>query len=93
MILHLFGLGITIGDGAIIASNSHIIKDIDAYSIVGGNPAKFIKLRFGQRIIGKLLELKWWDLPDHIINRLSPFLCSSNFERLFEEVNNISKGI
>ena len=38
--------GVTIGDGAVIANNSHVVKNIDPYSIVGGNPAKFIKFRF-----------------------------------------------
>ncbi|CAA7386189.1 CatB-related O-acetyltransferase [Chryseobacterium fistulae] len=38
--------GITIGDGAIIAANSVVTKDVEPYSIVGGVPAKFIKFRF-----------------------------------------------
>ena len=78
--------GVTIGDGAIIASNSHIVKDVDPYTVVGGNPAKFIKLRFSPEIIGKLLELKWWDFSDDVINHLSPFLCSNDFEKLFKEI-------
>lgn len=53
--------GVTIGDGAIIAANSTIIKDVEPYSIVGGNPAKEIKKRFSEEKISKLLELKWWD--------------------------------
>ena len=38
--------GVKIGDGVVIAANSHIIKDIEPYSLVGGNPAKLIKERF-----------------------------------------------
>ena len=53
--------GVTIGDGAIIATNSTIIKDVEPYSIVGGNPAKEIKKRFSKEVITKLLDLKWWD--------------------------------
>lgn len=53
--------GVTIGDGAIIAANSTVIKDVEPYSIVGGNPAKGIKKRFSEEDIKKLLELKWWD--------------------------------
>ncbi|WP_299190481.1 CatB-related O-acetyltransferase [uncultured Aquimarina sp.] len=53
--------GVTIGDGAIIATNSTVIKDVEPYSIVGGNPAKEIKKRFSKEIIRKLLELKWWN--------------------------------
>lgn len=76
--------GIKIGDGAVIAAYSHVIKDVDSYSIVGGNPAKLIKYRFSDDIIKKLLELKWWDFDDNIINDISPILCSNNFEKLFE---------
>ncbi|RZF50233.1 CatB-related O-acetyltransferase [Acinetobacter halotolerans] len=51
---------ITIGDGAIIASNSVVTKDVPPYMIVGGNPAKIIKARFSESIIEKLTNLKWW---------------------------------
>ena len=53
--------GVKIGDGAIIASNSNVVKDVEPYAIVGGNPAKEIKKRFSIDKIEKLLQLKWWD--------------------------------
>ena len=53
--------GVNIGDGAIIAANSTVTKDVEPYTIVGGNPAKEIKKRFSQHVITKLLELKWWN--------------------------------
>tara|TARA_R110002051_G_scaffold188453_2_gene257878 strand:+ start:207 stop:830 length:624 start_codon:yes stop_codon:yes gene_type:complete len=53
--------GVTIGNGAIIATNATVIKDVAPYSIVGGNPAKEIKKRFSEDTISKLLELKWWN--------------------------------
>ncbi|TOJ89525.1 Vat family streptogramin A O-acetyltransferase [Vibrio parahaemolyticus] len=53
--------GITIGDGAIVASKSVVTQDIPAYSIVGGNPAKILKYRFEQNVIDKLLEVAWWN--------------------------------
>jgi virginiamycin A acetyltransferase len=53
--------GIKIGDGAIIASNATVTKDVEAYSIVGGNPAKEIKKRFTKEQTEKLIEIKWWD--------------------------------
>ncbi|MGL4991474.1 MAG: CatB-related O-acetyltransferase [Sarcina sp.] len=52
--------GVTIHNGAIIAANSHIIKDVPPYAIVGGNPAKVIKYRFSDEIIQKLLSISWW---------------------------------
>lgn len=55
--------GVKIGDGAIIASGSVVTKDVEAYSIVGGNPAKLIRKRFDDKTIKKLIELAWWDWP------------------------------
>ena len=55
--------GVTIGDGAIIAANSTVTKDVAPYAIVGGNPATEIRKRFDEDRIRKLLDLKWWDWP------------------------------
>jgi hypothetical protein len=75
--------GITIGDGSVIAANSHVVKNVEPYSVVGGNPAKLIRKRFSDDIIDKLLDLKWWNLDDNIINEISPLLCSGDYENLF----------
>ena len=72
--------GVKIGDGAVIAGNSHVIKDVEPYTIVGGNPAKFIKKRFTDSQINDLLEIKWWDFEDYKINELSPLLCNDSIE-------------
>ena len=53
--------GVTVGDGAIIATNATVTKDVPPYTIVGGNPAKEIRKRFDEETIALLLELKWWD--------------------------------
>ncbi len=64
--------GVTIGDGAIIATNSTVIKDVAPYSIVGGNPAIEVKKRFSDDKIEQLLVLKWWDWdPEKITKNLS----------------------
>lgn len=53
--------GVHIGDGAIIASNATVTRDVPLYSIVGGNPAKEIKKRFSEDKIKELLEMQWWN--------------------------------
>ena len=53
--------GVTIGDGAIIAAGSVVVKDVPAYAVVGGVPAKVIKYRFEQEDIAFLCKTKWWD--------------------------------
>jgi virginiamycin A acetyltransferase len=55
--------GVTIGDGAIIASNATVTKNVAPYTIVGGNPAKEIKKRFSNEQIETLLKLQWWNWP------------------------------
>jgi virginiamycin A acetyltransferase len=55
--------GVIIGDGAIIATNATVVKDVPPYTIVGGNPAREIKRRFDAETVQELLALKWWDKP------------------------------
>lgn len=58
--------GVKIGDGAIIAANSVVTKDVEPYTIVGGSPAKFIKNRFNNNedveIHNRMLAQKYSDL-------------------------------
>ena len=51
---------INIGDGAIIASNSVVTKDVPPFTIVGGTPARIIRPRFNDSIIEKIKQLRWW---------------------------------
>lgn len=53
--------GVTIGNGAIIASRAVVVKDVPAYSIVAGNPAKVVKMRFDEKTIDRLQKIAWWD--------------------------------
>jgi acetyltransferase-like isoleucine patch superfamily enzyme len=80
--------GITIGDGAIIARNSHVVKNIEPYSIVGGNPAKFIKFRFSNEQIEKLLKIKWWFWDDEKINNFTPLLCNTDIDNFIKTALN-----
>ena len=74
--------GINIGDGSIVAAKSVITKDVEPYTIVGGNPAQKIKERFPEQIINRLLEIKWWDLNIDIISAHIDVIVNGDIEKL-----------
>ena len=76
--------GVNIGDGAIIATNSTVTKDVQPYSIVGGNPAKEIKKRFSDQKIKELLELKWWNWNIDKITKNLPNLTGNKIDDLID---------
>lgn len=53
--------GITIHTGSIVAARANVTKDVPPYTIVGGNPAKFIKMRFDETTAERLLATQWFD--------------------------------
>jgi acetyltransferase-like isoleucine patch superfamily enzyme len=73
--------GVTLGDGVVVANNSHVVKNAEPYSLIGGNPAKFIKYRFTSEQIEKLLQIKWWNWDDVKINEYAPLLCSDDINK------------
>lgn len=83
--------GVTIGDGAIIAARAVVTKDVQPYSVVGGNTATFIKTRFEQKEIAQLLTMKWWNWQEEKIKENMPLICSPNIEDLWNYWNKNKK--
>lgn len=75
--------GCTIGDGVVIGTRSLVTKDVEPYTIVGGNPAKVIKKRFSDENIKKLLTIKWWNLNFEQINKALTYICSEDIDGLY----------
>ncbi|MEA2012313.1 MAG: CatB-related O-acetyltransferase [Verrucomicrobiota bacterium] len=80
------GSGLKIGHGAVIAAMAVVTKDVEPFSIVGGNPAKHIRYRFDQKTRERLLNLAWWDWPHEQVLNAWPYLKKFDIDKL-EKMN------
>ena len=81
--------GVKIGNGAIVAACSVVTKDVAPYTVVGGNPARFLKRRFDDGTAALLEELRWWDLPPEELTEIIPVLCDTDMKRAAEKLRAI----
>lgn len=80
--------GIQIGHGAVIGSRALVTRDVEPYTIVGGNPARPIRKRFCDETIAMLLEMSWWDWEIERIRDAMPLLCSGDVTALHRHWRN-----
>ncbi len=76
--------GVKIGDGVVIAAKSVVVKDVPAYTIVGGNPAGIIKQRFSDAEVAQLLEIRWWDWQIDKITRHINLIMNRDIQALID---------
>ena len=74
--------GVQVGDGAIIAAKSVVVRDVLPYTIVGGNPAKCIRQRFDDETIQALLKVSWWNWEIEKITRNLDLIVGADIEAL-----------
>lgn len=82
--------GVRVGSGSVIAARSVVVKDVAPYTIVGGNPAKWIKDRFTRNITEQLLEIKWWEKSDEVINKIIPLLQQQPNDEVLAQIKSIA---
>ncbi len=63
--------GVIIGHGAVIGMGSIVTKNVEPYSIVGGNPAREIRKRFDEQTIKRLLEIEWWNFSENKLRNVA----------------------
>lgn len=80
--------GVKIGDGAIIAANATVVKDVEPYTIVAGTPAKVVRKRFDDDTIKRLEALKWWNysLSKQVLGNL-------DYSKVSESLDAIERAI
>lgn len=66
--------GVTIGNGAVIGAMAMVTKDVPAYSIVAGVPAKVLRYRFTEEIIKDMEEIEWWNLDDNTLKKVGKYI-------------------
>ena len=74
--------GVTIGDGAIVATRAVVTRDVPPYAIVGGNPATVLRHRFDEATIARQLAVRWWDCDAAKLTRNVRAICGGDVAAL-----------
>lgn len=74
--------GARIGTGAIVAAGAVVTGTVPDYAIVGGNPARRIRMRFAPEIVARLLDIAWWDWPADRICAAEAAICGADISAL-----------
>jgi phosphonate metabolism protein (transferase hexapeptide repeat family) len=85
--------GRNIGIGAVVAAGAIVTKDVPAYTIVAGNPARPIKRRFSEDVAGRLADLAWWDWNHEMLRRALPDFRKLTVEDFLAKYEAASAGL
>ncbi len=85
--------GVSVGNGAVIGAGSVVTKNVPAYSVVAGAPAKKLKMRFNDETERRIDSSKWWDWPVNILKENAILLSEDIGENTIDEIAEISRRL
>jgi acetyltransferase-like isoleucine patch superfamily enzyme len=72
--------GVNIGNGAIVAAGAVVTKDVPAFALVGGVPARIIRFRFSPEVIEEMQSIAWWLWSEELLREARSLITSENIQ-------------